>query len=602
MSQQADVSYHVTVDPDRRELLIKARFKGAFAAGESLIVETPSWVPGNYNFMQFARDVFCLEASDTATGEALAWRREGWNGFRILAPGGDVTLRYRAYAFEPDFGEPAGILDNGYAALLGTRYLYCKGHLGPCQVSYALPGLWQGRLHHPSGALRIDPTTFLYPSYEILLDTPVVMGDFTLVRRVVGDTPIYFAFVDRAAGFEAKVERWVDDVAKVAGFFLDMFGSFPFSDYTFVLSCNPRNEWGLEHLTSTMCGIGPDVFVDEDQFKIGVRVCAHEMFHAWIVRRLRPAPLLQLQHHLDTGSFSEGLWLAEGFTRYYEFLACTVTGIYSPEAFLSNIVGYFGHLTQIPAYDRVSVTDSSLATYLNHHPKYPGRVNNSIDYYDKGMLIAFGLDASLRLDARGGDLNQALSAFYRRNVHWPNPEPDQLGFTTQDVLDHFEASLPGLGAKLDREVNHPGGLDTEALLTRLGFEVVRQPVFTLGLVFTDDSATIYNLLDDAPAGQSGLAPGDVIATVNGFAWSADALRAAVDQGQAVTLMVLRGHRMLQFSVVPLAREAIAQLIWRGDAARRQRLFAWFGRSFDLSDGRAIPLDFYENFHGVEMVV
>ena len=83
------------------------------------------------------------------------------------------------------------------------------------------------------------------------------------------------------------------------------------------------------------------------------------MFHAWIVRRLRPAPLLQLQHHLDTGSFSEGVWLAEGFTRYYEFLACTVTGIYSPEAFLSNIVGYFGHLTQIPAYDRVSATSSA---------------------------------------------------------------------------------------------------------------------------------------------------------------------------------------------------------------------------------------------------
>ena len=176
----------------------------------------------------------------------------------------------------------------------------------------------------------------------------------------------------------------------------------------------------------------------------------------------------------------------------------------------------------------------------------------------------------------GGDLDQALSAFYRRNVHWPNPEPDQLGFTTQDVLDHFEASLPGLGAKLDREVNHPGGLDTEALQLVLASKSCASRSSPSGWCSLT-TARRSDLLDDAPAGQSGLAPGDVIATVNGFAWSADALRAAVDQGQAVTLMVLRGHRMLQFSVVPLAREAIAQLVFaRPSPARRQRLFASSG--------------------------
>src|SRR5690606_24970521 len=144
---------------------------------------------------------------------------------------------------------------------------------------------------------------------------------------------------------------------------------------------------------------------DQGQFATGIRVCAHELFHAWNVRRLRPAPLGQLAHHLEDGSFTEGSWLAEGFTRYYELLLSARVGAYNPDPFFSAVAGYDHHLSAQPAYQRVSATDSSLATYLNH-AKYPGRVNNSIDYYDKGMLIAFALDVQLR--GRGQSLDSAF--------------------------------------------------------------------------------------------------------------------------------------------------------------------------------------------------
>lgn len=601
MSQEPAVHYHVRVDPERHELVVKAHYRGDFASGERMLVETPSWVPGNYNFMQFARDIFELEAVDPRTGAALELRRAGWEGFEILAPKGEVELSYRAYAFEPEFGEPSGILDSSYAVLLGTRYLYCKDHLGPCRVSYELPKGWEGRIHHPSGAEQVpgQVNTWDYPSYEILLDTPVVMGNFDVHEREVAGTPIYFVFVDRGVGFQAEVEGFADELARVAAFFHEMYGSFPFSDYSFVMSLNPQNEWGLEHLTSTMCGLGPDVFTDEDQYKIGVRVCAHEMFHAWNVRRLRPAPLLQLQHHLDSGSFSEGLWVAEGFTRYYEFLSCTVTGVYSPEEFFSNIVGYYEHLTIVPAYERVTAVDSSLATYLNHNPKYPGRVNNCIDYYDKGMLIAFGLDASLRLAGQAGGLNQAFRGFYDQYLDWPVGDSTNPGYSTEDVIRYFNELQPGLGERLEREVLRPGGLDTEAMLQSLGFEVVRESIHYLGLVFTDDSATIYNLLDDSPAGQSGLAPGDVLTAIDGFSLTKAGLQWAATHAEPVTLGVLRGHRALEFRVVPGQREAIRELIWRGDDEQRRRLYEWFGREFELEDGQVFSLEFYENFHGIE---
>ena len=191
-------------------------------------------------------------------------------------------------------------------------------------VAYVAPDGWE--FHHPSGAVRDGmKDTWIYPSLEILLDTPVVMGAFTLEERVIQDVSFYFVFVDEGVGFDARVAEFVDRVAVAIRAAFDVFEVFPFTDFTFILSLNPQADWGLAHLSSTMVGIGPDVFVDAAQFARGVRVCVHQLFHAWNVRRLRPAPLGRVVPNVSRGS-SEGLWMAEGLTRYYEFLLSTRAG------------------------------------------------------------------------------------------------------------------------------------------------------------------------------------------------------------------------------------------------------------------------------------
>lgn len=596
---QSDVEYEVTVQPERHELAIRMRLTGPVAVG-TILLEIPTWVPGDYSFAPLCRDLFDLNATDTRTGALLDISRDGWQAFHIHGGSGDVTISYRAWAYANELGEPSGILDNRYAVLLGTRYLHSPAHLGACTVRYALPQAWQGRVHHPSGAASAGADSWRYPSYEILLDTPVVMGDFILYERAVAGTPFYFAFVDGGVGFESEAPKFVDRVAAVAADFLGIFGTFPFEDYTFVLSLNPNNEWGLEHLTSTMCGLSPDVFVDQDQNSIGVRVCAHELFHAWNVRRLRPAPLKQLAHALTTGSFSAGLWMAEGFTRYYEFLSCTRTGVYDVQQFFSNIVGYLEHLRSTPAYERVSGADSSLATYLNHSPKYPGRPNNCIDYYDKGMLIAFGVDATLRLGSSRQTLDAAFRGFYEQYV---DGGPDYPGYTNDDAIAYFEAQRPGLGALIAAAVDRSGGLTTEALLEQLGFTVQHDTIYQLGLMFLNDNApAINNVLDDTPAGNSGLAPDDIITAINGYDYTQAGLAWAASRTVPVTMEILRGHQRLTFAITPAPRRKIAALVWNGTGLQAERLHTWLKTPFAPSAGQVFKVDFYENFHGIETVM
>jgi predicted metalloprotease with PDZ domain len=589
----SSVSYRVRVLPEPHELGIEMTVEGP--AAEGLVrLESPTWVPGAYVFLPLARDLFDLKAQDARTGASLDVSREGWQAFHVEGGRGAIRVSYRAYAYATQYGAVSGLLDSEYAVLLGTRFLRVPAWPGPCRVAYDVPAHW--KVHHPSGASRLGETTaWDYPSYEILLDSPVVMGSFELIKRKVKGTNFYFVFVDRGLGYESQVNSFVDSLGAAAEQYHEIFGSFPFEYYTFVLSLNPAAEWGLEHLTSTMCGLGPEVFIDSEQNANATRLCAHELFHAWNVRRLRPAPLKQLD--LYNGSFTEGLWVGEGFTRYYEFLICTRTRVYTPEQFFSAVVNYYRHLAAVPAYQRVTPVDSSLAAYLNHS-KYPGRCNNSIDYYDAGMLVAFDLDCELRMKTPADSLDSAFSAFYEKYVN------SHLGYTTTDVIEFFDARHPGLGEMVAREVTRPSGLVVESQLKRLGFAVEMKSVRYLGLMFNNATGpAIYNVLDTSPAGQAGLAPDDVLTRVNGFPFSMKALTWVAWRADPVTLEVLRGQRTLTFTVMPREQVEIGSLAWAGSEEQARLIRTWLQRDdFRPTRGQKFDLKFYENIHGIETVV
>lgn len=591
-SGEQGTHYQVTLDPIGHQLLVEVRISNV-AAGE-LTLETPTWVPGDYSFALYARDVFDCAATDVRTGDPLPMRRAGLAGYTVQHKAGAMIVSYRASASSADFSEACGVLGDTNGVLLGTRYLRVAGASGPCRVSYVVPNGWA--IHHPSGARQLGERTWEYAGYEQLLDTPVSFGKFDLITRRVRGTDFHHLFLNRGIGFEEAVEDFVDDLVKVAEVYFAMFGSFPFDDYTYVLSLNPSDGWGLEHLSSTMVGLDPATFYDSDEYKVSVRVCAHELFHAWNVRRLRPASLGHLAQALEAGSFTDGLWVAEGFTRYYEFLSCTRTGVYSPEQFFSAVTNYYTHLVALPAYARVSPADSSRATYLNHE-KYPGRGNTAIDYYDAGMVIAFELDAALRTETEGQSLDLMFAAFYKHHVG------QGAGYAIEDICAFAGDLLPGLGRRLMEKATLPARLDLPAQLVSLGFRVEEQNTSYLGLIMLGDvGPAICTVLDNSPAGASGLASGDVVLGVDGCPFSIEALRQAGAGGGEVALDVLRGNQPHRYMVACGTRTVLSALAWQGTARQAALIAAWLASPFAPAHGQVFSLDFYENFHGVETVI
>ena len=436
-------AYRIHLVPASKEVEVELEVElGALGTDRPVELAVPTWVPGAYGFMRYGRDVYDVRARDAERGRQLAVTRHGLSGFRVEPGARRLAVSFRAKLCDPAWSELAGYVEGDWAALLATRYLFVPALAdAPVQVTYEVPNGYT--LHHPEGARVRGPRAWEYPSFRALLDTPVLAwrSGVTHVTRSLEGTPFHYVFLGRALGLDSEVDGFIAQLEAIALQCKALFGAFPFEGYTFVFAFDPRFHWGLEHANATMIGLGEHVFIDDEARFDAFRVSAHELVHAWNVCRLRPRGFGTEAGELDLvgGSFTDGRWISEGFTRYYEFLVCARAGLTTPSRFFSNVVRYHRALVERPAHARTSAADSSLATFLNHH-RYPGAVESMVDYYDHGMLVAFDLDATLRrAEGEGGarrSLDTVFRAFYEALAARPR------GFSTDEAIAFFGGRAP----------------------------------------------------------------------------------------------------------------------------------------------------------------
>jgi len=140
------------------------------------------------------------------------------------------------------------------------------------------------------------------------------------------------------------------------------------------------------------------------------------------------------------------------------------------------------------------------------------------------------------------------------------------------------------------------------MLEALGFSLVWEETPYLGLVLRDGRGpVIADVLDDSPAGEVGLAPGDEITRLQGLPFHAKALPYLKQHETALHMQVRRGARMLEYTVPVGRRTALSAVIWQGDEEQRRRLETWLGGPFALAVGNRLDLSPYDNFHGIQAV-
>ncbi|MFZ0882878.1 MAG: PDZ domain-containing protein [Candidatus Acidiferrales bacterium] len=524
-------------------------------SGASVDFAIPDWAPGSYYIENYAANVQRFRAH-TADGRELSWRKTDSQTWRIeLAGAKSVTLEYQVFA---------NTLQNNIAqynehhAFIGGPSLWMYvvgGKERPAALSIAVPQGWRVA----TGMSHTSASTFQSPNYDTFADCPLEISDFAEKDFEVLGTK-YHVIVDDVIGHK-DFTKFVDDLHKVVATIVPMFQpvagnstqAAPFADYYFIFHVWPKTGGGLEHLNSTQIDFSTDWDSMEPvpgvgtQYNLKLFVAAHEFFHAWNVKRLRPLPLGPFDY--TQMAHTPSLWISEGLTSYYGELALERAGLITPQQYLDSIGVLITKFEQRPGRSERSIEDTSWDTWFprNGVIQQANNLENTwYSYYDGGQIMGHILDFAIRQNTSDQkSLDDWMRLLYSR---YALPKP---GFEPGDPI---KAASEVAGAdESDLFTHYISGKDPipyEKYFAYAGIAVEKKPDASKpwdGMETAkndgDGRAKIRNIIPGSPAETGGLDRDDIIYAVDSRAVdSADAFTkdiASRKPGDMVKITVLR---------------------------------------------------------------
>ena len=479
-------------------------------------VSLPAWIPGSYLIREFARHLLPLHAAQGRTERACTQiDKSTWD--IDCDPRRPLVLRYEVYAF--DNSVRTAWLDSERGFFNGSSLLLrVHGHEeAPHELTVHAPRERRDwRLATAMTSVDIDAQGFgryQAADYAELIDHPVELGTFWRGDFTAGGVPHRFVVAGAPASFDgARLLRDAQKICEAAIRFWHGAGKPPFKHYLFMLNAVGEGYGGLEHRASTALICGRRDLPRHDSPASAARVgdgyvtllglISHEYFHAWNVKRLRPAEFTRYEYQSE--NYTRLLWFFEGFTSYYDDLLLRRAGLIDDAAYLKLLTKTINQVLQAPGRQVQSVAQASFDAWVRYYRPDENTPNSTISYYTKGALVALCFDLTLRAEGRT-TLGDVMRALWRRCAGGPMTEGD------------FADTLAELaGRRFDTEiadwVHGTGELPLRALLEAQGVRVLEEPsqlAQTLGLRVADDNGiTLKVVLDGGPAADAGLAAGD----------------------------------------------------------------------------------------------
>jgi len=527
------IRYLVTpIDPNAHRFEVELVIADPDPRGQR--VAMPAWTPGSYMIREFARNVVSIEAS-TASGRRLALRKldkATWQASRCAEA---LHLRYQVYAW--DLSVRAAHLDSTHGFFNGPAlFLRAIGHESrPCLVTLAPPpdkahADWRVATTMPSaGAPEHGFGEYRARDYDELIDHPVEMGRFTLAGFDVGGARHEIAITGR---HDADTARLCRDLRRVCGEHIRLFEPrrrrAPFERYVFQVFALGSGYGGLEHRSSTslICSRNELPHAGEprepsDGYRSFLGLASHEYFHAWNVKRIRPAAFVPID--LQNESYTRLLWIFEGFTSYYDDLMLVRSGVIGSDAYLGVLAKTISNVQRGPGRRRQSVAESSFDAWIKFYRQDENAPNAIVSYYAKGSLVALALDLSIRAQTRGRrSLDDVLRLMWERFGR--NAFTDAESGLDEDGFPRLLEEAVGL--RLDAQIRAwaygTAELPLAALLqpfgVRLEFGAGDQGPVSIGarVAMRDGQLTITSAYNGQPAERAGLSAGDQIVAVDGL--------------------------------------------------------------------------------------
>jgi len=536
------------------------------------------WTPGSYLIREYERHVEGVTATG-AGGRALGAVKTAKNRWRVDTGGGAaVTVTYRVYGREMTVRN--NWVEAGFAMLNGapTFITLADRTPRPHEVRIDMPAAWKGS-QTALPPIPGQPHAYRAEDFDTLVDSPLVLGNPVVKSFDVAGTAHHLVLEGDPSLFDA--DRAAADIRRIVEAGVATMGPFEYPHYHF-LNMVVETGGGLEHKNSFLTMSNRFVTRTRQPYINWLSLVAHEYFHNWNIKRLRPVELGPFDY--ETENHTKSLWVAEGVTDYYGALLVRRAGITTTPEYLDMLSNSIEAVQTRPGRRVQSAEMASFDTWIKQYRPDENSPNTSIDYYDKGATIAFLLDATIRKATAGGkSLDDAMRLAYGRYSGARGFTPVQF----QQAMS--ETAGTDLSAWFAQVLTTTDELDFSTALDWFGLRFApvdpRALRATTGLVTRNDSGrlVVSQVRRHTPAYDSGINVDDEILAIDDLRVRADGLTARMEQyraGETVRVLVARRDRLM---IVPVTLGAEPGRPWRlqvkPDATTEQqaRLTAWLGR-------------------------
>jgi predicted metalloprotease with PDZ domain len=542
------------------------------------------WSPGRYAVFDFAKNVQEFRANAPVTRiDDQTWS---------VAPQGATTLNVSYKVFGNDLSGTFSQLDSRHANYNGgSIFMYIVGHKpDPVKLTIEAPAGWKivnGRIERPG------QSEWQFPNWDIMIDTPTEIAPDWTEDSFDVDGKKYHVVVHSFGPEDGKRAALVKDIEKIAHAEVAMWGAPEFQEYTFLIhfAADDHSGDGMEHLTSTQI-IQPGALAEPDIYQSTLGTVAHEFFHVWNVKRLRPQELgpWDFTRPLNT----RALWVAEGFTTYYGHLMLRRAGLWDDRTYLNQLGETISRIESAQGSRLMSAEESSLsAPFIDgaRHAQSTNLQNTAISYYPKGELIGMVMDLLVRGRTKGkASLDAIMRDMYEEFYLKSSNDSYYLrgrGYQTED-LERVASRRAGfdLGDFFKRHIRDVEVLPYDEAFAYAGLRLLKTPAkepFSGGMSiqFEDPRhGSIEDVRNNSPAEDAGLQHGDEVVSLAGKDVTQDAWRktlARFKPGDSVPVTVKRDRRTIKTNIVLGQPDRFEYTIQeRPDATAEQRALraAW----------------------------
>jgi len=549
----------------------------ALEDGGRLTVAT--WTPGSYVVRDYVHHLQRIQATDAAGG-TVELTADGVSAWRIAPTDADVTVELEWYGFESTVR--TNHIDDRHALLIGAATFPCLEGARDREHHVHLTGV-----AHDHTVVALLPGDELGPyvarDHDHLVDAAFEVG--MLRSSAVDVQGVEHRVVWAGHGDGVDVRGLADDLGRLAHAASALFaGDLPAPRYT-VIAIDGEGG-GLEHRDGCVIAFPPHASTDPERRRRLQGLLAHEHFHLWNVRRMMPAELIRPP--LDQPVVFTSLWIAEGWTSYYDRLLPSRAGLWTVSELLQSFDRLRHAVADTPGAALQSLHDASRTAWTKFYRRDENTSNAGADYYAQGALAAFALDLRLRRVRPDGDgLDEVLRDLWHR--HGVDGSGLPRGYREQDVLDAFaRAGGEEVAVLAEQLTTVPAVPDVSPDLEYLGLAESADPADDaprLG-VLTDargEHIVLRTVLRDGPAWRAGVSGGDVLLAIAGETLSSAELPTVLRRhgaGATVRLTLRRGPRIVERDVRLDASLPRLQLrtVPGADVATRARFLRWSGQA------------------------